>query len=128
MDLRIFDSTFSDKRSLILEAKQFEYMKAISDINGFDIKNHEDNPERLIECLRAWFTETVNLRGLKSSGKIYSDFIDFNKSLFIEKIGKYYPEHNTTDAENFAKSEIKEMSLPEFIDEVSKYLQQNIPK
>ena len=35
--LRRFDSEFSDKRSLILETKEYEYMKAISDINGFDI-------------------------------------------------------------------------------------------
>ncbi len=118
--LRIFDQNFSDKRSLILETKAFEYMKAISDINGFDIKHHDDNPEKLIECLRSWFTETVKLRGLKSSGKIYSDFIDFNKNLFIEKVSKYYPEHSRADAEKFAKNEIKEMPLPEFIDEVVK--------
>ena len=100
-------------------------MKAISDINGFDIKNHEDNPERLIECLRAWFTETVGLRDLSSSSKIYSDFIDFNTNLFLSKMSKYYPEHNTTDAEKFAESEIDEMPLPEFIDEIAKALTTN---
>lgn len=118
--LRIFDPNFSDKRSLILETKQYEYMKAISDINGFDIKNHEDNPEKLVECLRAWFTETVKLRNLKTSAKIYSDFIDFNKNLFLDKMHKYYPDHSATDAEKFAKSEIKEMPLPEFMDEIAK--------
>ena len=97
-------------------------MKAISDINGFDIKNHEDNPEKLVVCLRAWFTETIKLRNLKNSSKIYSDFIDFNANLFDEKVRKYYPEHNATDAEKFARTEIDEMPLPEFIDEISEHL------
>lgn len=103
--------------------KEYEYMKAISDINGFDIKNHEDNPVRLIECLKAWFTETVGLRGLKSSAKIYSDFIEFNKQLFLNRTSKYYPEYSITRAEKFAESEIDEMSLPEFIDEVIQFIQ-----
>ena len=120
--LRRFDPEFSDKRSLILETKEYEYMKAISDINGFDIKNHEDNPEKLILCLRAWFTETIKLRDLKSSSKIYSDFIDFNTNLFNKKVRKYHPEHNTTDAEKFARTEIDEMPLPEFIDEIAEYI------
>ena len=98
-------------------------MKAISDINGFDIKNHNDNPEKLVECLKFWFTETVELRGLESSSKIYSDFIDFNRNLFIKKVSKYYPEHSTTDAERFAEAEIDEMPLPEFIDEIAEVYQ-----
>lgn len=118
--LRVFDTNFSDKKSLILETKQFEYMKAISDINGFDIKNHEDNPEKLVECLRSWFIETVNLRDLKSSGKIYSDFIAFNTNLFLEKTKKYTSDHSLSEAEKFAISEIKEMPLPEYIDEIGK--------
>lgn len=48
--LRRFKNDYSDKRSLILAAEQYNYMKAISDINGVDIKNHNGNPEQLIEC------------------------------------------------------------------------------
>ena len=46
--LRVFNKSYSDKRSLILETERFGYMKAISDINGFDIKNHSDIPEQLV--------------------------------------------------------------------------------
>ncbi len=58
--LRKFNKDYSDKRSLILETEQYDYMKAISDINGFDIKNHEDIPVKLIECIRAWFSKPLN--------------------------------------------------------------------
>jgi len=120
--LRTFNPKYKDKRSLILERERYEYMKAISDINGFDIKNHKNNPEKLIECLRAWFTETVGLRNLNGSAKIYSDFIDFNKDLFVIKMNKYYPEYNSSEAEKFSQAEIEEMSIVEFIDEVRKFL------
>jgi hypothetical protein len=42
--LRHFNPDYSDKRSLILEKERYDYMRSISDINGFDIKNHDDNP------------------------------------------------------------------------------------
>lgn len=98
-------------------------MKAISDINGFDIKSHEDIPIKLVECLRAWFSETVGLNNLNSSNKIYSDFIEFNTHLFQIKMLKYFPGHNTTDAEIFAKTEIKEMTNPEYIFEIKNWIQ-----
>lgn len=120
--LRKFKSEFKDKRSLILETNKYDYMKAISDINGFDIKNHNDNPINLIECLRAWFSETVKLKKLNSSSKVYSDFIDFNTDLFQKKMLKYFPEHSITEAEHFAKNEIDEMTMPEFIFEIKEWL------
>ena len=39
------------KQFLILEAIRYDYMKAISDINGFDIKVHKNNTEKIFECL-----------------------------------------------------------------------------
>ncbi len=119
--LRKFDSAYSDKRSLILETERYDYMKAISDINGFDIKSHEDIPVRLIECVRAWFSETVKLTNLNASLKVYSDFIEFNTELFQTKMIKYQLNHNTTQAEKFAKKEIEEMTIPEYIVEIKKW-------
>lgn len=119
--LRKFNPEFSDKRSLILETERYDYMKAISDINGFDIKNHEDIPVKLVECIRAWFSETVKLKDLYASEKVYSDFIDFNTDLFQQKMLKYIKEHNITQAERFAKKEIEEMTIPEYIAEIENW-------
>ncbi|WOK08413.1 hypothetical protein RT717_07150 [Imperialibacter roseus] len=116
--LRRFNPDFSDRRSVILETERYDYMKAISDINGFDIKSHDDIPEKLIECLRSWFSETVGLRDLNSSDKIYSDFIDFNTDLYMKKMMKYAGKHTATEAERFVDTEIQQMTLPEFIDEI----------
>jgi hypothetical protein len=119
---RVCNTLLNDKRSLILEKEKYDYMKAISDISGFDIKAHNNNPEKLIECLRQWFSETAGLRDLKGSARIYSDFIDFNTNLFRKKIKKYFPKNNTTEAEKYAKAEIEEMSIAEFISEIKTYL------
>ncbi|QNL22654.1 hypothetical protein HZR84_12105 [Hyphobacterium sp. CCMP332] len=120
--LRRFHPNYNDKRSLILESEKYDYMKAISDINGMDIKNHKDNPGQLIECIRSWFSETVGLRDLNGSEKVYSDFIDFNTDLFRTKMNKYAGTHNSTEAEKFASSEINELTIPDFIDEVKTWL------
>ena len=116
--LRKFHPDYIDKRSLILGSAPYEYMKAISDIKGFDIKHHNNDVETLIGCLRQWFSETVGLRDLNGVGKIYADFIQFNKDLLLKKMRKYHPAHTITEAEKFAKDEIDNLTIPEYIDEV----------
>ncbi len=113
--LRKFNKDFADKRSLILESKKYDYMKAISDINGFDIKNHNDTPLELIKCIRSWFSATLKLPNLIGSEKVASDFFDFNTWLFQIRMKKYLVSHNSTDSESFAKKEIEEMTIPEYI-------------
>lgn len=119
--LRSFVSAHSEKKALILETDEFEYMKAISDINGYDIKSHDDDIEKLIQCLRSWFAENAGLRNLNSSSKIYADFIVFTRDLFDKKTLKYKGEYNSTRAEKFANDEIAEMTIPEYIDEVNSW-------
>lgn len=113
--LRVFNSEYSDKRSLILETERYDYMKAISDINGFDIKSHKDVPVKLITCIRSWFSETLKMTTLNAPIKVETDFIDFNTKLFNIKVIKYEADHNTTDSEKFAKNEIDEITVPEYI-------------
>lgn len=123
--LRRFNPIYSDKKSLILETDRYDYMKAISDINGFDIKNHNDIPAQLIQCIRSWFSETLKISNLNSSAKVYSDFFDFNTMLFQTKLKKYLKEHNSTVSELYAKKEIEEMTIPEYISEILKWKKNN---
>lgn len=120
--LRKTDIKYKTKKALVLETEKYEYMKAISDLNGYDIKSHEDDPEKLISCIRSWFSETVGLRDINATPKIYSDFILFQRNLFDKKVLKYESTYSATDAEEFAASEIEEMTMPEFIDEVKKWI------
>lgn len=69
-----FDDNLRSKKFLILETEKFNYMKALSVINGFDIKSHKDNPIKIIGCVVSWFTETVGIRKIGSSKKIWYDF------------------------------------------------------
>ena len=44
------------KKLLILETKKYRYQKVISDIAGSDIKSHKNNPEKVVQVVRDWFS------------------------------------------------------------------------
>ncbi|MEM8566491.1 MAG: hypothetical protein AAGF85_08510 [Bacteroidota bacterium] len=119
---RNYSDALSDKEFLILETAPYDYMKAISDINGLDIKNHNDEPEEIVECIWAWFIETVGLSKVGSPLKIWYDFTDFNTQLFEDKFADYYSEYGEHKAEKMAKVEVEKMPIPEYIREIKDYL------
>lgn len=106
-----FSESLNDKEFLILETKEYDYMKAISDINGLDIKAHGDKPLGIIKCIRNWFVETVGLKKLQSPTQIWYLFTDFYGELYDKK-----------KLENFSNNEIDFMPIPEFIDEIKESL------
>jgi hypothetical protein len=102
---------FDEKKFLILEATKYDYQKALSDINGFDIKVHSNNTEKIFENLYSWTSETLLLHGQDPPLKTYYDFIDFNASLYDEKLVQF-------GEEKFAMSFISNISIPEYIKEI----------
>lgn len=112
---RTFSSeSHSEKRFLILEKENFRYMKALSDINGFDIKSHKNNPQELIKSIRNWFVETVNIRDAKSPTMIWYSFNDFWAFLY-----------DTKTSEGFTNSEIDFMPIPEMIENMREWISNN---
>lgn len=105
----------NSKKFLILEAVKYDYMKAISDINGFDIKVHRNNSEYLFQCLYTWFSETIKITKQNPPLKLYYDFLDFNKSLFDEKREEFR-------SERIAANYIENISIPEYIMEIKERL------
>lgn len=101
----------AEKQFLILEATKYDYMKAISDINGFDIKVHGNETERIFDCLYSWSSETLKINKQDPPLKIFYDFIDFNTSLFKEKVIQF-------DSDELAKNYIEKISIPEYIEEI----------
>ena len=101
----------SNKQFLILEGTKYDYMKAISDINGFDIKVHDNNTEKLFNCLYSWSSETLKINKQDPPLKMFYDFVDFNTSLFEEKLKEY-------GTEKIAKNYIEKISIPEYIQEI----------
>lgn len=101
----------NEKQFLILEAVKYDYMKAISDINGFDIKVHSNETEKIFDCLYSWLSETLKINKQDPPLKIFYDFIDFNTSLFNEKVAEFH-------SDDLAKNYIEKISIPEYIEEI----------
>lgn len=101
----------NEKQFLILEAVKYDYMKAISDISGFDIKVHGNKTEKVFDCLYSWSSETLKINRQDPPLKMFYDFIDFNTSLFDEKATQL-------KSDNLAKNYIEKISIPEYIGEI----------
>ena len=90
-------------------------MKAISDINGFDIKVHNNDTEKVFECLYAWLSETLKIHRQDPPLKTFYEFAHFNTSLFEEKLVKF-------GSEKLAKNYIEKISIPEYVQEIRERL------
>ncbi|MBD0367040.1 MAG: hypothetical protein ICV53_13180 [Flavisolibacter sp.] len=108
-------SPLDTKQFLVLEAKKYDYMKAMSDFNGFDIKVHGNDTEKLFECLYTWFSETLKINKQDPPLKLFYDFMDFNTSLFEEKAKEF-------GSEKLAMNYVKKVSIPEYIQEIQERL------
>lgn len=96
---------------LIIEATKYDYMKAISDINGMDVKVHGNDTEKMFECLYTWFSETIKINKQDPPLKMFYDYININSNLFEEKLVQF-------GDEEIASNYINKISLPEYIEEI----------
>ena len=86
-------------------------MKAISDINGLDIKFHQNKPQEMVRCIRNWFVETAGFKNASSPKEIQYDFSDFYTKLYEDK-----------KAKGFSKRDIELMPVPELVDNMKIWL------
>lgn len=100
------------KQFLILEAVKYDYMKALSDINGFDIKVHGNNTEKLFENLYKWSSETLKINKQDPPLKLFYDYTDFIAALFDDKAIEL-------GSEKLARNYLENVSIPEYIQEIS---------
>jgi len=99
------------KKCLILEKAQFDYMKALSDLSGVDIKSHGNEPVGVVRAVRNWFVETVGLQEVASATAIWSRFNDFMLDFY-----------NRRAAEGFSDDDLSFMPVPEFIGFIRQWL------
>jgi hypothetical protein len=97
---------FKDKKLLILEIEPFRYMQALSDISGFDIKSHNNNPSKLVIQVRNWFVETIGLRNIPTGSMIWNKFTNYTSEFYDKRKSEGY----TTD------QDLNMMPIPEYID------------
>ncbi len=73
------------KQLLVLEKERYRYQKALSDLSGSDIKNHDDEPVKVVKVVRDWFVATESIRA-DSGNKIWSKFNEFNAYLYDQAV------------------------------------------
>lgn len=102
---------YDQKRFLILETKRYDYMRALSDLNGVDISAHEDDPVILIRKVRNWLRTVTSKPDLAAPSAIWYDYGDFNADLY-----------DRLTAEGFSDEDIKELPFVEYTEYVEKWL------
>ncbi|UQY43316.1 hypothetical protein [Mixta hanseatica] len=76
---------WSKKQLLILEKERYRFQKALSDLSGSDIKNHDNEPSKAIIVVRDWFVVTENIAA-DSGNKIWAGFNEFNAYLYDKAV------------------------------------------
>lgn len=99
---------WDSKKILILEKEKYRFQKAISDLSGSDIKNHDDEVIKVIGAVRDWFVTEELERG-DSGNKVWSDFNEFQAYLYDEVVEK--DGHKSPD----------EVPIPEIIHHMSNW-------
>ncbi len=123
---RRFNFSYSNKSFLVLAKEKYKYMQAISDLNGIDIKHHQNKAEVIVDRLREWIVETVKLKNVDGSLTIWRQYLLFQTKLFESRFEKYYTRFGENEAETMAKSDIFKITIPEYINEVKSFIQSNI--
>lgn len=103
-----------EKQCLILETERYEFMKALSDLSGVDIKSHSDEPDEVVRAVHNWFVETVGLRGVASPTVIWYRFTDFASDFY-----------DARKSEGFTDDDLNMMPVPEYIDFIRDWVAAN---
>ncbi len=84
---KLKDGVWKNKKILILDKERYRFRKALSDLSGSDIKNHNDEAVKVVFAVRDWFITEELDRG-DSGNKVWSNFNDFQAYLYDEVVVK----------------------------------------
>jgi hypothetical protein len=96
------------KNALILERNQYSYQQLISDINGIDVKAHQDDPFRIIRHIRRLSINSKRM-AIPGADVIWANYLDFSKRLI-----------NLSSSVGFLN--IKELPFKNFCDIIEEWL------
>lgn len=79
-----YSKEHDSKKCMIIAETKYEYMLAISDISGIDIKSHDGDVRKLMQHIRNWFHDNCddNSEKFATHVEIYNDFWEWNTKLF----------------------------------------------
>ena len=93
----------ADKKCLIVAKEKYDYVKALSDLSGVDIKNHNGKPVDLVRAVRNWFVETVELPKVPGATSIWQQFNNFMSAFYVQR-----------ELEGFSAEDLDFLPVPEF--------------
>lgn len=102
-----------NKKFLVLERGRYDYAKALSDLSGVDIKNHDNDPIKIVRSVRNWLSEFVE-ESVEAPSILWERFNFFMADFFEERKNL-----------GFSKDDIYEMPTGEFIRYIKKWIQEN---
>lgn len=70
-----------NKTALIFDVERYRYQEFISDLNGVDIKDHNNNPEAAIRKIRNWLTIASRRTTIPSHNTIITEYRAFSTKL-----------------------------------------------
>ena len=111
---RIAKNHLRTKRSLIFEKTRYDIQKALSDLNGVDVKCHNNKPAQIVRALQHWLIETVGLNDIESPSLIWRKFNKFNDD-FIER----------RKTHGYSKSDLRMMPVPQYIRFIAHWVASN---
>jgi len=77
------------KNAIVFEKTRYLYQQYLSDINGVDIKAHQNRPTEAIRGIRNWLRTTSKRTTIPSAPIIVNDFREFHSKLpgIARKVG-----------------------------------------
>jgi hypothetical protein len=69
------------KVALIFEYEKYSYQKYLSDINGVDIKAHDNTADKMIRHIRNWLYTSTGRDSIPSINRIVKDYTDFSAQI-----------------------------------------------
>ena len=100
---------------MVLGNKRYEYMKALSDISGFDIQNYNNSTEKLFECMHSWLSSLQLQRIVPPALIMHYDYISFNAWLYSKLL--------TTYGEEATKECLKDLTWSNYKLYIDEYIQ-----
>src|SRR6185503_6886081 len=112
---RVSTNYLKGKRTLILEKRLYDIKKALSDLSGVDIKNHNNQPAKTVQVLQHWFIETVGLEEPASPSVIWDRFNEFSYDFYLRR-----------KSQGYSKGDLKMMPIPQYIRSIKRWIDSNI--
>jgi hypothetical protein len=106
---------WSEKRCLVLEAEQYRYQAALSDISNSDIASHGNEPIRALTEVRNWLNMEARLRA-SGAAAIWARFTDFMTQ-----------NYDVLTDRGYSPRDIERLPVAEMIDDMQRWVRDYPP-